>query len=622
MFFDKQTSDGNNLPRNYENSIPMPTARNPVQDESYYQKYNPDVISYIEERIPFLTKNIGGFDESLELKDISLLNTKWSFGVRRNFDTLKITFYDMYVQDKDGIMEWVCVSELFKTWIDNIFYNKVDKNKYNTYGTVLNYFNNYAIPKLEVLQFSNRLEVGDIMEYMRPLKDSEYRGNIRIVDALGYWDKLMNDPDNLVAKYLNDLQYDRLKGGWRKNIIGIIASVLKPINDVINMVGVTSNFTMNLADGFENYNEKELNIDDWKRKRTENQENEVEEARKFKALEKEIAETSFKLFEEYKEIYKNKLKPYDIVVTDADALELGRGSGFTLVPTEIKRQQPKNDMLDEILIGGEQYFKDRMPPSDTVTKDLMDIFDEVLDEKPTTDGEASFVPQKELSKNAFKKAIEDARFAPRPAMFGQEDSARVFSYLAEALAYVSVAYSIVDIAKIVMNKVYPESKISPDWYASKYKDVLRLSGGDKALALGLQRYIGDRFIPIKFKDNSIIALIDFLIRNENDLKNGNPEKGLMGHKLLFNLPINEIILGNLQEDERFKKSNITDEDFIQNISDENHSGELQELNINPIKTFVFYDIYPIGIAYESLDSENENLTTFTVTFKYTHFEQK
>ncbi|NCC71235.1 hypothetical protein EOM09_06645, partial [bacterium] len=44
MFFDTDNNNGNNLPRNYENAIPIPTARNPIQDDSYYQKYNPDVI--------------------------------------------------------------------------------------------------------------------------------------------------------------------------------------------------------------------------------------------------------------------------------------------------------------------------------------------------------------------------------------------------------------------------------------------------------------------------------------------------------------------------------------------------------------------------------------------------
>jgi hypothetical protein len=655
MFFDKQTSDGNNLPRNYDNSISMPTARNPIEDESYYQKYNPDVITYIEERIPFLTKNIGGFDESLELKDISLLNTKWSFGVRRNFDALKITFYDMYVQDKEGIMEWVCVSELFKTWIDNIFYNKVDKNKYNTYGTVLNYFNNYAIPKLEVLQFSNRLEVGDIKEYIVPKNEGEYNDGIfAILDKNGYWDSLKSNEDNLLAKYLNDLQYDRLRGGFRKNIIGIITSVLKPINDVINMVGVTSSFSMTLADGFENYNEKELNLDEWKKKRDLNQLFEKEEAEKFKQLETEITETSFELFEIYKEDFKNKLKPYDIVVTNANTMTLiGKKEyaeddlldeliddaneyfgdniskpkpptgGFSgVVPTQIKAQPPKEDILDEIIRKGDTYFDEHLPTPKQPTRDMMDIFNDVDKDKhfgksdKEVDG-AGFSPSKELSKGAFKKAIEEARFAPRPAMFGQEDSAKVFSYLAEALAYVSVAYSIVDIAKIIAHKLYPESKLSPDWYADKNnEDILKISPSALAGTLAA-RYAGvDRFAVINFKDNYIKALIKFLIKNENKLK--------FDYPILFDLPLNAKVFSNIQEDERFRESNIGDDVFSQmnNIYDENKREEQQELYVNPIKTFVFYDVYPVGIAYESLDSENENLTTFTVTFKYTHFEQK
>lgn len=511
---------------------------NPVIDNSPNQKYNPDAVKYIEERIPFLTKNVAGFDESVETKDVSIFNRKWSFATKINVDNLKITFYDMYVQDKEGIAEWVSLSELFKVWIDNIFLNKVD-GKYNSYSTVINYFNAYAIPKLELAQFSRRLEMGDIKNYTKiesKLNDKYAYNIFEIRNNQNFWEDFKNSTTTSLADSIKDIKnkFD-FKNKTTSSIMLAVEGITKPINNLILGVALSSNI-YNTIYGYAT-NKTEM----------------------VKQFEKDMKIVATEGYNEY-------LKLFEDIAVQYAGVPVGNLSGTRLPEIEDENnntQRPSSTFVK---------------PNSTEDIPTIGDFSKIMrDEIAKLATNEEF---KKISGEVIQREIDKAKNESRPDFF-RTGTAFGLDYVLETLGLISLTYSLYELTRSWVEFFYPPKLISPDWVG---KPVLRFENGDVA-----------------------DAVIDFLIKNEmvmvteNSLKTG--------------LPINKQNFDDLKEDGRFQNAQIMNVDMVQDFEG--------DINIFPIKTFIFYDIYPISIAYNSFDyDKSDELTSFTVTFKFTHFEQK
>lgn len=542
--------------------------QNPIKDISPNQRYNPKVVTYIEERLPFLTKTIDGFDKTIETANISLLNRNWSMPTKLNFSDLTITFYDMYVQHADGKYEWVSVSELFKVWIDNIFRCEVgSNNNIDSYHTVLNYFHDYAIPQMDILQFTRRLEFGDAKNYGH--SENRLDGQISYFDnkfKQGLWDSYLQETNQYLAKELNDMQKQKLRGNSvAEKTIGLIDDIMTPIVNLIYTTAGIQNFV-------QKYTNKEESIKD---------------------LRKEMQESLTYSYNEFYNEYAKIAESYS-----------GNGER-TLKPFYDKTNPPPPD---GILPGGAE------PPNDLYGQELQSLIEgmQILDENKI----------KTIQKEAFTKYQNKAKDDGIPALLTSPNLTKAIEWL----AFASSAWSSYDLAKMLIGHlpvaVGNIGRITDkDWHdgfdSGKGGVFQKPSAGDRAKAMAGDILPGN-LLTTEFKDDSAQSIISYLRSLEYAYiqeKHVNP-----GWQDIFKLPLNKQAYKELERDGRFKNAKIMD---IEQSQDPWGQDSESGINIIPIKTFRFYDLYPVSISFDNLDfDDDETLTTFSVTFKYTHFEQK
>ena len=514
----------------YNDKLVKPNkTTNLVVDDSPGQYYNLDTIDYVEERLPFLTKSVGSFDHSVKTTKRSILNRDWDMPIGADFQELTITFYDMYVQDTSGIFEGITVSEYFKRWIDNIFYNenKPGSSINNEYTTVSNYFTHYAIPKLELMQFSRRLELQDIQDKYnggKPFNSNQNFNMFKTKVMAGEYAELLKkfeveNQDHYLAGYLNELQKNNsLSGGFSpSSVIDTITAVLTPITNMINTAALAGDF----IDDFRNSSRKYVgNFDE------------------FMNRDKEIVEKAY--------------------------------ADFTYRARRLLENEAKN--------GG------NIKP----TYDLTSLLnDEVM---------------AEVSHSAIVEKIDDAGKAPG-VKIGKLNTP--LDEVVSVIAASSTLFFVYNLGKKVKDKFKADNVMSPNW---EYGGIVKSDNSVLAtIATGIAGDAVNEFMNIKFTDTMLTSINTFLIKTEANLQKLNPE--------LFKIPLNFDAIGNLSNDERYSKSTILDKSFNKDTDD--------DIYVNPIKTFIFYDVYPTKIVNKELsyDSEKE-LTTFDITFAYTHYDQK
>jgi len=543
------------------------TARNPLWDQSPNQYYNENTIRYVENRLPFLTKGVSAYDQALKTEKVNILNREWNFGSAIDYGEVEVTFYDMYVQDKDGIEEWITVSEYFKIWMDNVLYNEFRDGAYRTYSTVNNYFDNYAIPKMEIMQFSRRLEYDDLAKlYGEGDFDKITKGNFSIIKLnldKQNWSAYVDESfskDHYLAGYLNELQKRRM---FSTGIIGTIGSVFDIINNFINIIAVSSDIVGNFT------------------KKNGSAVNDMEEFKEQMRVASKI------MYNEYYTSFKAIAESYSGV--------------------------PKGDY------AGEDMTNDSTKVPDP--KQLQYVIDYALNEENI----------RKISGNAIEKAIDGAKQDAEPKFFGIDTP---IDEILSIMGFISTGYELYDLAKALVWTFKPPKKTSDEFRGSTgildtgTNTILKTGTGiGKQFA---QAVLGDRFITTDFIDNSVNATITFLQNNEFDLMSGitnTGEDGAVAFPNLFKFPLNFEALREIYDDGRYSKANIGSSEIEESLINKDKgfvfSMAEESIYVDPIKTTVFYDVYPIMISYDALDyDKGDEPTTFKVKFAYTHFDQK
>lgn len=551
---------GTEYRRNYEknNSGKVKVIQNPIKDISPNQRYNPEVVTYIEERLPLLTKNIDGMTQIVQTNPFSILNRDWRLPIKITYEPIKITFYDMYVQSAKGKYEWVSVSELFKVWIDNIFRCAEEGKNIDSYHTVLNYFQDFAIPQMDIIQFTRRLEMGDAKNYC--ITDKALDGVVNYFQHRyknGLWDEYLNSTDQYLAKQLNDRQKDKLRGSSiAEKTIGLIDDIMTPI---VNLLYTTA--------GIQNFVEKFI----------------LKDNQDMDTIKAEMAKAVNHSYHEYLRKYTEIAQNYT--------------STTNTKPVSRKDENIQNIQID--------YSTEMLLIIEGLKKELNENGIDAI------------------QKNAFKKYQEDAKKEGIPALLGSPELSQAIQWL----AFASSAWSTYDTAKRLLAQLpVPVGNIGritdKDWADSLDKGGLfkKPSAGDRAKAMAGDVLPGN-LITTEFKDDSARAIIEYLVSLENNII-ANPKTN-SEFQDVFGLPLNRQAFKDLDKDGRFKNAKIMDESQVQDPwgNDPATAG----INVIPIKTLRFYDIFPIAISYNGYDSDNTgegSLTTFTVDFVFTHFEQK
>jgi hypothetical protein len=201
-------------------------------------------------------------------------------------------------------------------------------------------------------------------------------------------------------------------------------------------------------------------------------------------------------------------------------------------------------------------------------------------------------------------ALGNSSDAPEPKFFGFDTP---FDEVLDLISLVGVAYSAYDLYKKVKWIFFPDLGFNST-YVNRDNQQL---GVDPSNAIAAA-FIGD-FMTYGFTDFSIESFFKKMYKEQEEL-NKDP------HSAFF-VPYNYEKLHKLSNGD-LGGSDIRNYTGIVNYIDD-YNTPVDHYEIYPIKTFVFYDVFPVKLSHNDYDwDDNTKLTTFNVTFRFTHFEQK
>lgn len=265
----------------------------------------------------------------------------------------------------------------------------------------------------------------------------------------------------------------------------------------------------------------------------------------------------------------------------------------------------------EIFLANEQTLSSKFLDSvgkEAIEKTKIYIINEVLKKGKVGAFSKGGESLEDIIKNGLLKttdAFGNTNPDAQPQLMGKIDTP--LDEILQVISAVGAAFYFYDLGKSIWWYFSPDFPIADgnnleglNW--SRRGGLISSSMGEAFGARAAELVGIDKFFTFDFKDTSVESMLKFLAENVKVI-------GDMSQLKPFRIPVNEYAI----EFMKIKRDTFR---MLESTGEKN--GEW----VWPIKTFIFYDVYPYKISNSELSFDTSELQTFTVSFKYSHWEEK
>jgi hypothetical protein len=203
---------------------------------------------------------------------------------------------------------------------------------------------------------------------------------------------------------------------------------------------------------------------------------------------------------------------------------------------------------------------------------------------------------------------------PIPEMLWIDGSEEFFNNMMNSLSLMGTVTTLYDLAKMIKWATgFVDFPVADGHNSHGWDWTSKLIGTDSSAAGALLPDGIGQFVNINFSDKSIGYFLEFMTNQENDVYK---ELSIKNKKLL-NPDFTDNMPDRIEDISRIGYKNNFIDEFGGSFPKDKY------VQVYPVKTFIFYDLYPIRLSHSPFSfDETDGITTFDVTFRYSHFEQK